>query len=416
MGIQNNQISRAALTEKAIVHLDKLAAQIPTRRVGSAGNKLATDYFAGIAAGNNFHVEQTPFNCIDWTTEGVTLSAAGREYPAKASPYTPDCDCTGFLAVVRTISELEAVDLNGKIALLIGEVAKEQLMPKNFKFFNPDDHQKIYTLLEIKKPEAIIAATGQNWELAAALYPFPLIEDGDFDIPSVYMKDIDGEKLAGYSGELTSLMINAKRIPSIGYNVIARKGPGLSKRIVIFAHIDAHIDIIGPNPGALDNAASVVVLMLLTELLNDYDGDLDVELVAMNGEDYYAASGENLWVEQNKERFSDIILGINMDGLGYIEGHTAYSLYDIPDQMAVSIKDVFARYSEFVPGPQWYQSDHGLFMQNGVPSMALTTDRFDVFAREIAHTPKDTVEVVDPDKLVQTAAVLRGIIYELVKN
>jgi len=70
------------------------------------------------------------------------------------------------------------------------------------------------------------------------VYPFPLIEDGDFDIPSVYMKDVDGEKLAGYAGQRVALDIRATRKPAKGCNVIARKGTD-NRRVVIFAHIDA---------------------------------------------------------------------------------------------------------------------------------------------------------------------------------
>ncbi|MEZ4997668.1 MAG: hypothetical protein R2758_09480 [Bacteroidales bacterium] len=32
----------------------------------------------------------------------------------------------------------------------------------------------------------MIGATGRSSALAGGVYPFPLIEDGDFDIPSVY--------------------------------------------------------------------------------------------------------------------------------------------------------------------------------------------------------------------------------------
>jgi hypothetical protein len=47
----------------------------------------------------------------------------------------------------------------------------------------------------------IIAATSRSPELAGALYPFAWIEDGDFDIPSVYMTDEQGARLAAYVGK-----------------------------------------------------------------------------------------------------------------------------------------------------------------------------------------------------------------------
>jgi len=42
--------------------------------------------------------------------------------------------------------------LSSKIAVLYGELGKEPLMPKNFVFWNPDEHKQIVALLEEKKP------------------------------------------------------------------------------------------------------------------------------------------------------------------------------------------------------------------------------------------------------------------------
>lgn len=40
------------LSEKAESYLRKLCAEIPSRRVGSSGNREATDFFAGYYRGN----------------------------------------------------------------------------------------------------------------------------------------------------------------------------------------------------------------------------------------------------------------------------------------------------------------------------------------------------------------------------
>jgi aminopeptidase YwaD len=64
---------------------------------------------------------------------------------------------------------------------------------------------------------------------------------------------------------------------------VARKGHA-DRRVVVFAHIDSRIG----TPGANDNASGVASLLLLAQLLEDYRGSLCVELVAMNGEDYYS--------------------------------------------------------------------------------------------------------------------------------
>ena len=87
------------------------------------------------------------------------------------------------LCAASSLAELDSLDAKGKILLLHGEIAKEQLMPPSFPFYNPDEHKEIYRLLERSGARAVPAATSRNPEIGRWLYPFPLIEDGDFPLP-----------------------------------------------------------------------------------------------------------------------------------------------------------------------------------------------------------------------------------------
>ena len=403
----------AHLSEKAASVLRKLCLEIPDRRVGSAGNRAATDFFARSVPSFGFETESPRFDCIDWSSEGAHLTVESGGFEAFVSPYSLGCQVRAPLVVASTVEELEATEAVGKIILLRGDLAKEQLMPKNFPFYNPDEHRRIIHLLETKRPAAIVAATTRDPGMAGALYPFPLIEDGDFDIPSVYMTDVEGSRLACMLGQPAareaSLDIRAERRPSWGCNVVARKGADPSRRVVLFAHIDAK----DGTSGAIDNATGVVVLLLLAEMLVDYDGDLGVEIVALNGEDYYSAPGEQLWVSQNAGRFGEIVLGINMDGAGYREGNTAYSLYDCPPDIAKGIHAAFSARKDMGEREPWYQSDHSLFIMNQRPALAVTSDRFVALWTEIAHTARDRPEIVEPGKLVDIALALRDLLLQL---
>ncbi|HEX9970941.1 MAG TPA: Zn-dependent exopeptidase M28, partial [bacterium] len=227
------------LTNNANIYLKKLCLEIPTRRVGTKGNQAATDFFASIASSFGFETESPAFDCIDWTQEGAQLSVGGTAFEALVSPYSLGCHINASFIVVSTVEELATAEVANKIILLRGEIAREQLMPKDFPFYNPDEHKRIIQLLETKKPQSIIAATTKNPEMAGAVYPFPFIEDGDFDIPSVYMTEDEGNRLAEQAGKEISLEIRAKRSPSRGCNVIARKGGDPHRRVVLFAHIDS---------------------------------------------------------------------------------------------------------------------------------------------------------------------------------
>lgn len=397
------------LSETGEKYLRRLCLEIPTRRVGSEGNRKATDFWAEVVASFGFQIESPSFACIDWTQNGAQLTIGGEPFEVLVSPYSLGCRVAGLLTVVSTVEELEAINISNKIVLLRGDIAREQLMPKDFPFYNPDEHKRIIHLLETKEPRAIVAATSRDPALAGGMYPFPLIEDGDFDIPSVYMTDQEGDRLATYAGGLISLEIKAERIPASGCNVIARKGADPKRRVVLFAHIDAKDN----TPGAIDNAAGAVVLLLLAELLADYSGSLGLEMVALNGEDYYNAPGEQQYVRLNAGRFTEIILGVNIDAAGYVQGGTAYSLYDCPPHIAGLIRQAFAAPQDMGEGEQWYQSDHGLFIQHHRPALAITSERFMELTTYITHTPRDSPEIVDMNKLVSIALALRDLLLSL---
>lgn len=401
------ETSPVLLDAKAKHYLKRLCKSNFNRRVGSEGNRAATDFFEETIAFFEFSTKSTSFDCMDWEDQGASLMVDGKKFEVHASPYSLGCDIKAPLVVLSTMEELAAVEAANNIFLLRGELTKEQLMPKNFPFYNPEHHQRIIQLLESKNPPAIITATSRDLEMVGAIYPFPMIEDGDFDIPSVYMTAEAGDKLAQYEGVDIELESRTKRIPSTGSNVIARKGENPDQRVVFVAHIDARMG----TPGASDNASGVIVLLLLAELLEDYSGNLGVEIVAMNGEDYYSNPGEQQYIALNKDHFSEILLGINIDDVGYSKGRTAFSLYDTPETIASITKRVFLDYEELVEGEAWYTGDHGIFILNQVPALAITSNEMAELMREITHTPNDTPDILDRTKLVQTAYALRDLVY-----
>jgi aminopeptidase YwaD len=399
----------AFLSQKADTYLQRLCLEIPSRRVGSTGNQAATDFFAGLMACFGFETSCPEFDCIDWESEGVVLRAGDIAFEAFPSPYSLGCRVSAPLVVAATLEGLEAAQAMDAVLLLRGELTRGQLMPKNFPFYNPDEHKRIIQLLERKRPGAIIAATSRDVDMVGSMYPFPLFEDGDFDIPSVYMMEEEGLRLAGHAGEEMTLESRARRIPSQGCNVIARKGADAGHRVVLFAHIDARMG----TPGANDNASGVIALLLLAELLADYTGQLGIELVAMNGEDYYSNPGEQEYLAAHTDKFDEIVLGINLDDVGYYKGRVAYSLYDCPSDLAASIRQVFSAYQDLVEGEAWYQGDHGLFLIQRRPALAMTSELAAELMAEITHTPRDTPELVNTTRLVQVAYALRDLVFHL---
>jgi aminopeptidase YwaD len=343
---------------------------------------------------------------MDWEEQGASLTIEGQSFEVFPGYYSLSCRVTAEMVAASTIKELEQIDAEGKLLFISGELAREQLMPKNYPFFNPEHHQKIVKLLEEENPAGIIAATSRNPMLAGALYPYPLIEDGDFNIPSVYMTDKEGEKLTSLVGKTAELVSNAQRIPSTGHNVIGRKGLSQTPKVVFLAHIDTK-----PNtPGALDNGTGVVILLLLAELLKEYSGELGVEILAVNGEDYYGAPGQLHYLAHNQDTLKDILLAVNMDLAGYYQGNTEYSLYICPEETTQAAHQAFSNFPDIVEGQPWYQSDHSVFIQQNVPAMAIASEALMELSTNITHTPEDKPELMDPVKVAEVALALQDLV------
>ncbi|MGB3715880.1 MAG: M28 family peptidase, partial [Candidatus Promineifilaceae bacterium] len=353
-----------------------------------------------------YDVDTTPFKCLDYTHGEVALVSGGKSFEVFVSPYSLGCDVPAEVVAVSSVEELEDCRPEGKILLMNGAICAEQLMPKNFVFYNPEHHQKTIALLERKKPAAIITATVQNPELVGALYPFPLIVDGDFNIPVAYCTDRVGEEIVRHSRGDFRLYIQAERLPSTASNVIARKNPGATAKIVITAHIDAYED----TPGASDNASGTVILMLLAEMLSGYQGEVGVEIAAFNGEDHYSAGGQMDYLDRYRNDLDKIIVVINVDDVGYIKGRSTYSLYGCPPDMLKKVESAFDEYNGIIEGEPWFNGDHMIFVQSGVPSIAFTAELMPELMATVTHTPADRPELVDPQRLVEVARALESLV------
>jgi len=402
---------KQTLIKLAEDHLEVLCSGIGDRRVGSDGNREATKYVKKHFENNDWCIEETELSVIDWKTDGASLRCSNISFEIFSSPYSSGCSLQGELVSVNTFEILKSINIRGKIVLLHGAIAAEQIMPKNFVFYNPDEHKEIIRTLEQGKPGALICATGRNSSTAGGAYPFPLFEDGDFDIPSVYMKDIEGSKLIEHAGQQVVLQSKASRIPQTAYNIVARLGDRNNKRIVITAHIDAKTG----TPGAIDNATGVTVLLLLCELLKDYKGKYCIEIVAFNGEDYYAVPGQMKYIEQNGAAFKSIALNVNIDGVGYKDGLTCFSPFNLPANIQGKFNDLLAINSSIVEGAPWVQGDHSIFIQSGCPAIAVSSSWLieNLDNQDITHTVKDNVSIVSYERVAECALAIRDFLFSL---
>ncbi len=269
--IREKTMNQDKYAEKAQFYMKTLCNVKPNRRMGSSGNRDATGFFSNTIRQYGNEIDDTPFDCLDHICGGASLTHDGETHEVYASPYTLGCDVFAELITVSTIEELESTDCEGKILLMKGAICSEQLMPKNFVFYNPAHHQKLIALLENRKPAGIITATEKKPDQVGALYPFPLIVDGDFNIPSVYCRDTIGDILTARQGDALRLKIDANRLPSSATNIIFRLNARSGKKDRYHCTHRRY----GELSWRLNNASAVVVLLLCPRCGPNYRGELD---------------------------------------------------------------------------------------------------------------------------------------------
>ena len=389
-------------------YLETLCSAIPDRRPGGAGNRTATDYAAAVLTDLGWQVTQPEFDCLDWYTEGGTILIGDESIELTPSAYGLDVDASGTVNVAEDIEDLSRSDLRDAVVVLTGALAAEPLTPKEFPFYGSDEHTRIISALEDAQPAAVIAVTGKYPALCGALDPFPLIEDGDFSIPTGNVRPSDAGPLLAAAGQVANVEIRSERRRSRARNVIASRGPG-SSRVTLIAHIDTKPG----TPGAVDNAAGVVALLLAADALSPTrvaELPVGLEVLLVNGEDHYGAPGELDWLASNEGRLHDVVLALNIDGAGYREGRSAYSTYNVDPGLQAHIDRVFSERPSLMAGPEFYQSDHAIFAMQGRPAMAITTELVNEMLDQLFHAPTDTPDQVDVDLLLDISDAITELI------
>lgn len=397
--------------------LEQLCVTIGARPVGGEANRRAVAWAASELEGAGWRVEHQEFACLDWRSSGATLEIGGRTWSLEPGPFSPPFDAPVELIAASSLADLASRPPGGaagRALLLHGEVASEQLFPKNFPFFRMDEHVAVYDAIERLGPAVVVTASPPNPELAAGSYPLPMIEDGDFTIPSAYTTaEAGAEIVAGLAGHRASppgarLRIESERRDATAANVIARspQDASVEPRVLLAAHIDTKPG----TPGALDNAAGVATLLAAARTIAASGSRLPVEIALFNGEDYYSAPGQVAYMESGTLEPGRVALGVNVDGAGLQGYRAAWSTYEVEDAAGARLADLFAGYSRLFPGEQWYQGDHAIFVQSGIPALAVTCapEGMDDLLG-LAHTTADTIDRVDVTTLGELADALARV-------
>lgn len=386
-----------------------LCTEHPDRHVGGPGSHAANEFFAREAARAGFMIESIAFDCVDWVHTYAQLTAGDSVFNLHVGPYSPPFSGRARLVAASTVAELEALAATDAILLLHGEIAAEQLTPRNYPFYQMAEHTALLAAIDRAAPAAIIAATDRT-PMAAALRPFPLFEDAALGFPSAYLLHTHTPALLELVGTTVELEIDSHQMPATAEQLVARREGRGAGRVLVSAHIDSRHG----TPGALDNATGVAVLLALADLLGGMKPALDVELLPFNGEDNFAAYGEVAYLDAYGDSLGDVRLAINIDAAGRRGDKTAFSFYGASDELRSAVTAVSGRFDSVEPGPEWPMSDHMVFAMRGVPAVALTSTGLFEIAETVAHTPADTPDLADPQLIVDAAAFIAEVIEGIV--
>ena len=379
--------------------LQEVCLNIGERPTGSHNNRQLEDYARSYFEANGYDVETQRFKCMDWENKGAKLFYAGEELEVKPSYYSTACDLEAEFTALSSLAELEKCDLQGRIAVLYDELTGEQLMPKNFTFYNPKEHQKIISLLEEKAPLAIITVVDDDNSI---------FEDGDFNIPSVYISREEGEVILQGEGKI-KLEINTTRKEARGANLMARINPDYKKKLVVTAHMDTKHG----TPGALDNGTGVVILLLLSSIIKPEDIDFSLELLLLNGEDYYSTPGQLKYLEEYIIGDKETFLAINCDGIGLKNSKTAVSLLELNKSRKALLEKLIAKWKGIELIEPWEMGDHMLFVMNGIPAATITSKKILQAINEIVHTERDSIDIIDRDEIIKVINFIAEMIINM---
>jgi len=211
------------------------------------------------------------------------------------------------------------------------------------------------------------------------------------------------------------------------FNVIGSFGVDRSRRLMLASHYDSRpwadqepdsTRWNTPIPGAVDGALSTAILLEIARLAAAQPpSEIGVDLVFFDGEDYGKHSDLDHYLLGSRHFAANLegyrpVAAILLDMVG---GRGTHALREgVSEQESAPLLDyVFARaqalglsYFEARPGPSIFD-DH-------VPLLQAGFDAIDLFGYDYAawHTLVDDISGCDPEKVAQTGALLRALIYD----
>jgi hypothetical protein len=226
--------------------------------------------------------------------------------------------------------------------------------------------------------------TGTNGEYAAAAYIVREFER------------------AGWSIERQQFDV-PNRPGARGFNLIARRGEGVERVLVVGAHYD-HLG--RGYPGADDNASGVAILLELARSMPATTSP--VWLVAFSGEEL-GNLGSSAFV---RAYGADVGFMINLDMVGRLrDGSLVVSGVGSGKGVRERLERIAGPFRVGFDAPGLGPSDHASFVAAGIPAIHVFTGSHDDY-----HRPSDTPERLNYSGMARIARWVRAVVVEFARE
>jgi len=327
------------------------------------------------------------FDLTRWDRGEASLQVidpVDRLFEAVALPYSPAGTIDGELVDVGggTRTEVEAVDLAGKIALV--------------STLTPDGDERFVHRMEKYGHVVDAGAAGFVFHnhVPGQLPPTGALRFGGAgEIPGIGVSKETGDWLVEYAerGGVVEVAVDAGTSAGTSRNVHGVLGPDTDDEVLLLAHHDAH-DV---AEGALDNACGVAVVLTAADLLTAFDLETRVRIATVGCEEIGLLGASALADTLDLDRVKAVV---NVDGAGRFRDLRAF--HHGSEHMAKLIDAVADRSGQPIVSEDEIHpySDHWPFVNQGVPAVQLHADSGEV-GRGWGHTAADTRDKVDKRNL-----------------
>ncbi|WP_066321129.1 M28 family peptidase [Bacillus sp. FJAT-29814] len=206
------------------------------------------------------------------------------------------------------------------------------------------------------------------------------------------------------------------------YNVIAKMKPNKNKDNGQIVMVGAHHDSVPNGPGANDDASGTSAVLELARVMANAPIDTELRFVTFGAEEKGLLGSYHYAGTLSENEVNNIVAHFQMDMIGSKDaggtGNPAGGLimYTIDGKKNLvtdlaSAAGARTAAGEPIPAGQLGRSDHEPFHLLGIPAALFIHSPLEPWY----HTPQDTLEHIDKNKLQQVAEIVGASVYQIAR-